>query len=58
MNTLADLPRPPGSKKPEGEENADRIRVGDYRVLYQVQDDVLFILVVRIGHRKDVYRNL
>jgi len=33
-----------------------RIRVGDYRVIYLVKDDVLFVVVVRIGHRREVYR--
>jgi mRNA interferase RelE/StbE len=58
INALANEPHPPGSKKLEGEANAYRIRVGDYRILYQVQDDLLLILVIRIAHRKDVYRNL
>lgn len=53
---LADDPRPPGSVKLAGEANAWRIRVGDYRVLYEIRDRQLLILVVRVGHRKDVYR--
>jgi mRNA interferase RelE/StbE len=35
-----------------------RLRVGDYRIIYDVQDDVLIVLIVRIGHRRDVYRNM
>lgn len=35
-----------------------RIRVGDYRVIYRIENDALVVLVVKIGHRKDVYRNL
>ncbi|MGP0069515.1 MAG: type II toxin-antitoxin system RelE family toxin [Isosphaeraceae bacterium] len=58
INALTAIPRPPGSKKLEGEDETYRIRVGDYRILYQVRDEVLLILVVRIAHRKDVYRNL
>jgi mRNA interferase RelE/StbE len=58
IDALAAVPYPPGSKKLEGEDETYRIRVGDYRILYQVKDDVLLILVVRIAHRKDVYRNL
>ena len=55
IDTLADDPRPPGVKKLKGEENGYRIRVGDYRVLYSIFDDVLLVEVVRIGDRKDVY---
>ena len=39
-----------------GEEELYRFRVGDYRVIYQIRDKVLLVLVVKIGHRKDVYR--
>ena len=39
-----------------GEENAWRIRVGDYRIVYEIHADRLLVLVIRIGHRKDVYR--
>ncbi len=48
-------PRPPGASKLAGHENRWRVRAGDYRVLYEIQDDVLLVLVVRIGHRRDVY---
>ncbi|MDX2434919.1 MAG: type II toxin-antitoxin system RelE/ParE family toxin [Desulfobacterales bacterium] len=34
------------------------MRVGDYRIIYEIQDDVLLILIVKIGHRKDIYRSL
>jgi mRNA interferase RelE/StbE len=53
---LEDNPRPPGCKKLVGEENAWRIRVGNYRVLYEIKDRVLIVHVVEIGHRKDVYK--
>lgn len=56
VNGLADHPRPRGTEKLEGRENRYRIRVGDYRVIYEIQDDVLVVLIVRIGHRRDVYR--
>lgn len=49
-------PRPVGSKKLQGEEHVYRIRVGDYRVLYEVHDKVLVVMVIRIGHRREVYR--
>jgi len=52
---LADEPRPSGVKKLSGR-NAWRIRVGDYRVLYEIHDDRLLILVVDIGHRREIYR--
>ena len=39
-----------------GTEALYRIRVGDYRVVYQVRDEALLVLVIRVGHRKDVYR--
>jgi mRNA interferase RelE/StbE len=42
--------------KLRGAEDVWRARIGDYRILYQVQDDRLLILVIRIGHRRDVYR--
>ncbi len=53
---LAENPYPPGSRKLKGEEIAYRIRVGDYRVVYEVFEETITVLVLRIGHRKDVYR--
>lgn len=53
---LSQEPRPLGSKKLSTEEDLWRIRVGSYRVIYQIEDDGLLILVVKIGHRKDVYQ--
>lgn len=52
---LASDPRPAGSKKLSGR-LAWRIRVGVYRVIYEIADDRLLVLVVAIGHRKEVYR--
>ena len=54
MTRLADQPRPPGCKKLTGID-AWRIRVGDFRVVYEIHDDRLLVLVVRIGHRREVY---
>ena len=54
---LGDDPRPPDAKKLSGEASGYRIRVGDYRVLYRVDDDVLLVLVVRVGRRREVYRS-
>ncbi|PYI68249.1 hypothetical protein CVV68_07515 [Arthrobacter livingstonensis] len=48
--------RPAGCKKLAGESNAWRIRVGDYRVLYEVLDEVLVVSVVREAHRREVYK--
>lgn len=48
-------PRPPGAKALRGRD-ALRIRVGDYRIIYTVQDDRLLIVVVTLGHRREVYR--
>lgn len=56
LEQLADNPRPPGVLKMEGEENLYRVRVGDYRIIYEIQDRVLLIVVVKVGHRGDIYR--
>ena len=55
LSALSSLPRPPGCKKLKGYKNAYRIRVGDYRIIYEIEDKVLRILVMTIGHRKDIY---
>jgi mRNA interferase RelE/StbE len=52
---LAENPRPPDSKKLSGDD-AMRIRIGVYRVIYEIRDDVLMVLILRVGHRKGVYR--
>jgi mRNA interferase RelE/StbE len=52
---LADEPRPQGSKKLSGR-GGWRVRVGDYRILYDIHDAQLVVLVVTLGHRRDVYR--
>jgi mRNA interferase RelE/StbE len=52
---LMDDPRPPGCRKLTGREGW-RIRVGDYRVIYEVDDASLSITVLHVGHRRDVYR--
>jgi mRNA interferase RelE/StbE len=56
LESLRDDPRPQGSIKLSGEDDLHRVRVGDYRIIYQVQDAVLLVLVVDIGHRRDIYR--
>jgi len=54
--TLADDPRPHGSRKLSGTEIAWRIRTGDYRIIYEIEDQALIVTVVRAGHRREVYR--
>jgi len=53
---LEQEPRPPGVKKLSGEDELYRIRVGDYRIVYQIRDNELVVLVVRVAHRREVYR--
>lgn len=55
IRRLASNPRPPGVKKLAGRE-AWRIRVADYRVIYEIVDADLTILVVDVGHRREIYR--
>ncbi len=56
MKELRNDPRPAGVVKLAGDDNLWRIRVGNYRVVYEIHDDRLIILVLRVAHRKDVYR--
>lgn len=58
IDNLVENPRPNGVEKLSGEENIYRIRSGDYRVIYQIEDKILYILVLKVGHRKEVYRKL
>jgi len=55
IQALAEDPRPVGAEKLSGQERY-RVRQGDYRILYEIEDQVLRIMVVKIGHRRDVYR--
>ena len=56
IETLADDPRPSGCEKISAQERY-RVRQGVYRVLYEIRDQELVVTVVKIGHRRDVYRN-
>lgn len=56
ISSLADDPLPPGAKKLKGWADTWRIRVGHYRVLYQLRTQQSLVLIVRVGHRRDVYR--
>jgi mRNA interferase RelE/StbE len=58
IQALAEVPHPSGSKKLEGEEDLYRIRSGDYRIIYQIEETRLVIVVVNVGHRRDIYRKL
>jgi mRNA interferase RelE/StbE len=55
IRSLADDPRPLGCEKLSGQERY-RLRQGVYRIVYEIQDQVLVVLIVKIGHRRDVYR--
>ena len=57
INNLAIEPRPDEVKKLKGRENGYRIRVGDYRILYDIFDDILLIIVVEVGHRSSIYKD-
>jgi len=52
---LSDNPRPHGAKKLKGSSENWRIRIGDYRVIYAIDDEILIVDIRRIGHRKDIY---
>ena len=56
LEELAINPRLPSVLKMEGEEGFYRVRVGDYRIIYEIQDRALLIIIVKVGHRGDVYR--
>ena len=56
VDGLALDPHPQGCRKLVGSENTFRIRVGDYRVLYNIFENKLIVEIVRVGHRKDVYK--
>lgn len=56
LDLLSDDPRPPNCVAMQGEDSVYRVRVGDYRIVYEVIDAVLLVHVVRIGHRREVYR--
>lgn len=55
IRTLAENPRPPQSKKLSGQDRY-RLRQGNYRILYAIEDDLLIVCVVKVGDRRDVYR--
>jgi mRNA interferase RelE/StbE len=56
VESLSGNPRPSGVRKLQGAEHSYRIRVGEYRVVYEIVDEILLVIIVRVRHRKDVYR--
>ena len=56
IDALAANPRPHGVEKLAGADELYRIRIGEYRVVYQIRDKVLIVLLVRVRHRREVYR--
>jgi len=58
IGALATEPRPPGTVALQGIKGLLRLRVGDYRIIYQVDDDILIVLVVEVGHRREVYKRM
>jgi mRNA interferase RelE/StbE len=58
VELVATDPRPPGAKKLVGGDGEWRVRTGDYRIVYEIHDQVLVVLVLAVGHRRDIYENL
>ena len=56
LELLATEPRPPAATQLVGGSGEWRVRTGDYRIVYEIRDEELLVLVLRIGHRRDVYR--
>jgi mRNA interferase RelE/StbE len=56
IDGLAENPRPAGAKKLQGSVDLWRIRIGDFRVIYQIHDRQMLVIIVTIGHRSDIYR--
>ena len=58
IDDLSENPRPPGVEKLSGEDDFYRIRTGDYLLIYTINDDVLLVLILKIGHRREIYRRM
>ena len=58
IERLAESLPNPNTTKMKGNNPFHKVRVGDYRIVYEIQDEFLLILIVKIGHRKDIYRSL
>ena len=55
IEQLAQDPRPPGCKKLKGRQSQYRVRLGDYRVIYSIEEEALVVRVIKVGHRRDIY---
>ena len=55
IESLSEEPRPPGTEKLSGQERY-RVRQGNYRIIYEINDDEVVVVIVKVGHRKDVYQ--
>jgi len=55
IEALSSTPRPAGTRKLVGKSDLYRVRIGEHRVIYQIRDDQLLVLIVKVGHRRDVY---
>ncbi|MDY6823719.1 MAG: type II toxin-antitoxin system RelE/ParE family toxin [Thermodesulfobacteriota bacterium] len=58
VEALSLEPHPAGSRKLHGADHTYRLRTGSYRIVYSVYPDIITIEIIRVGHRKDIYRNL
>ncbi len=56
IELLAEQPRPSGARRLVGGDGLMRVRTGEYRIVYEIHDDVLVVLVVAVGHRREIYR--
>ena len=56
--SLSEDPRPPGAVKLKGQRDLFRIRAGDYRVIYEIREQALVVLIIKVGHRRDIYQGL
>lgn len=56
IRSLSDNPRPLEVKKLSVFKNLYRVRVGEYRILYEIQDQILVVIIVGVGHRREIYR--
>jgi mRNA interferase RelE/StbE len=57
ISLLAHDPRPNNCKKMRGFDSICRLRIGDYRVIYEIDSDHILVIILKIGHRKDIYRH-
>jgi len=58
IESLAEGPLEPAKTKMKGDNPFHRVRVGDYRIIYEIQNEIFLVLILKIGHRKEVYRRL